>query len=157
MNRPRFSCSNQSPETLLALLKFFRKKEAVTASALGRRYEEAASRQCGGTGWIVCALNQSECPKEFGASGHAPARPDRSHSFRGRKGTYRSLWVRWQPVIYFCAWKQYCRGHRHQCENRSPHDHGNSEPTGCGLFPRSQQTLCREQQGKAVHLRRNFL
>src|SRR6266478_6553882 len=72
----------------------------------------------------------------------------------GVKG--RSLWVCWQPVICFCAWKQYSRSHRHQRENRSPHRHRNSESSGCGFFLGSQQTLCRELQGKAVHLRRNF-
>src|SRR5260370_27560238 len=91
-NRPRFSCSSQSPETQVALVDF-RKKEAVPESTLRRRYEEAASRQCGGIGWIVCALGQNECPKECGASDHKPARLDRRHSSVARKGTARSLWV----------------------------------------------------------------
>src|SRR5713101_1693684 len=84
-----------------------------------------------------------ECSEEFAASGHAPAGLDRGDSSGGRKGTYRSLWFRGKPVTYFCAGKQYSRGHRYQRENGTPYHHGNSESIGCGFFPGSQQNLCR--------------
>ncbi len=54
-----------------------------------------------------------ECSEECAGSGHAPAGLDRGDSSGGRKGTYRSLWFRGKPVTYFCAGKQYDRGHRY--------------------------------------------
>jgi len=48
----------------------------------------------------------------------------------------------------FLRWETIQSRSRHQCENRSPHDHGNSEPTGCGLSPDANKIFAASSKGK---------
>src|SRR5437879_1624831 len=98
-------------------------------------------------GVVFCLRRSRPSAKECVAS-VAPARLDGGNFFGRREGALRPFWFRRKPAVRFCAGKQHRRGHRYQCENGSPHHHGNPNPLDVVFSPETNKLFAGSSRGK---------